>query len=99
MRGNRGRIWLAVVSLALCLLCAPSSGMAVETLATGGYPAFTLAAAQTPLEPQMLGGAPFHSHPPPKDADALCSSLGFRLQSGRDGGAAIKLPHILQLQI
>jgi len=99
MRGNRGRIWLAVVSLALCLLCAPSSGMAAETLATGGYPPFTLAAAQTPLEAQMLGEAPFQSHSAPKDAAALFSNLGSRLQLDGDDGVAIILPHNLQLHI
>ena len=99
MRGNRGGIWLAVVSLALCLLCAPSSGMAVETSATGGYPPFTLAAAQTPLEAQMLGEAPFQSHSAPKDAAALFSNLGSRLQLDGDGGAAIILPHNLRLYI
>lgn len=99
MGGNRGRIWLAVVSLALCLLCAPSSGMAAETLATGGYPPFTLVAAQNPLEAQMMGEAPFQSHSAPKDAAALFSNLGSRLQLDGNSGAAIIFPHNLQLHI
>ncbi len=99
MRGNRGRIWLAVVSLALGLICVPSSGMAAETFATGAYPPFTLAAAQTPLEAQMLGEAPFQSHAAPQDAAGLFSNLGSRLQLDGEGGAAIKLPLNLQLHI
>ncbi len=99
MRGNRGEIWLAVASLALGLLCAPSSGMALEPLATGGYPPFTLAAAQTPMEAQMLGEAPFQSRSAPKDAAALFSNLGSRLQLDGNGGAAITLPYNLQLHI
>jgi hypothetical protein len=99
MRGNRGRIWLAVVSVAVGLLCAPSSGMAAETFATSGYPPFTLAAAQTPLEAQMLGEAPFQSRSAPKDGTALFSNLGSRLQLDGNGGAAIALPYNLQLHI
>lgn len=99
MRGNRGRIWLAVGSLALGLLCAPSSGMAAETLAAGGYPPFTLVAAQNPLEAQMLGEAPPQSHFAPEDAAALFSNLGSRLQLDGNSGAAIILPYNLQLHI
>jgi hypothetical protein len=73
--------------------------MAAEPFETGGYPPFTLAAAQTPLEAQMLGESPFQSHPAPKDAAALFSNLGSRLQLDGDGGAAIILPHNLQLHI
>ncbi len=99
MWGNRGKICLAVVSMALGLLCAPFPGMAAQNFDTGGYPPFTLAAAQTPLEAQMLGESPFQSHPAPKDAAALFSNLGSSLQLDGDGGAAIILPHNLQLHI
>ena len=80
------RIWLAVVSLALCLLSAPFPGMAVQTFDTDGYRPFTLAAAQTPLEAQMLGESPFQSHSAPKDAAALFSNLGSEPAIGRGWG-------------
>ncbi len=99
MRGNRGEIWLAVASLALGLLGAPLSGMAADTLAAGGYPPFTLTAAQTPLEAQMLGEAPFQSQSTPKDASALLSNLSSRLRLDGAGGAAIILPYKLEMHI
>ncbi|MGB7911961.1 MAG: hypothetical protein WCF59_07025 [Desulfobaccales bacterium] len=99
MRGNRGRIWLAVVSLGLGLLGAPFSGMAADTLAPGGYPPFSLTAAQTPLEAQMVGEAPFQSHSTPSDASALFSNLSSRLRLDGAGGAAIILPYKLEMHI
>ncbi len=99
MRGNRGRIWLAVLSLALGLLGLPFSGMAADTIAPGGYPPFNLAAAQTPLAAQMLGEAPSQSHTAPQDANTLFSNLGSRLQLDGDNGAAIILPHNLEMHI
>ncbi|MGA9820157.1 MAG: hypothetical protein ACLP7A_14415 [Desulfobaccales bacterium] len=99
MWGKRGRIWLAVVSLALGLLGAPFLGMAADTFAAGGYPPFTLTAAQTPLEAQMVGEAPSQSQSTPKDASALFSTLSSRLRLDGAGGAAIILPYKLEMHI
>lgn len=99
MRGNRGRIWLAAVGLTLGLLCAPGAGKAASIFEKGGPLPFTQVAAQSPMEAQMLGEEPFQSHSTPAEPSAIFSNLMSGLRLSQEGGAAIQLPHNLELQV
>ena len=98
MRGKRGIAWLAAIILGVGLIWAP--GLAAAGWDKGEHLSFTLAAAQTPLEAQMLGERPWQSRPALSDPNAaLLSDLASGLPMDQEGATGLKLFHNLEMHI
>jgi hypothetical protein len=99
MRGNWGTIWLAALIITVSVMGAPLAVKAADAWEKSGMPVAQLG-SQSPMEAQMLGEKPFQARPAPTTSGAALLSdklPGFRL--GQDGGAALKLPFNLEMQI
>jgi len=103
MQRRWGIAWLAATIWLAGLVCVPGTALAADRdiwpAAAGGRLPFTAAAAQSPLESQMLGEKPFRVQPSGRTPDNLLRPTPSRLAPDRDGGTSLRLPYNLEMRI